>query len=379
MGYAVTESRRECALFLSIVILLPVLTFRAPAQKQTAPEAPAAQAPLSGVRRDSLLNGLQIVTFDTRLPKVRCDLVIRGGAMFDLAGKTGLAAVTQETLLAVNPRLVEEIETLEGTISWGVSYDESWYRLEVPPKNIETALEILGRLLVTETFRPDAFKKAKDVQLEKIRKLEEALTPAIRADRAFRESLFGQHPYSRSIEGTAATVNAIIQGDVFDFYRRLYIANDSFVVVAGPVAHDRVMRAFRVLFGAWIKGPLVPATFRPPARTTELNLVKVNVADAPRIELRGGLIGVSTTDKDFVVTQVMARALENRLKQSKALGPSDSVSARTEQRVLPGPIYFSVSVSPERAPEVSRAATDAFAALLQPLFRKMNSLPQRRV
>ena len=100
--------------------------------------------------------------------------------MFDLAGKTGLAAVTQETLLAVNPRLVEEIETLEGRISWGVGYDESWYRLEVPSKNLETALEILGRLLVTETFRPDAFKKAKEVQLEKIRKLEEGLTPAMR-------------------------------------------------------------------------------------------------------------------------------------------------------------------------------------------------------
>jgi zinc protease len=353
--------------FLLIVVLLPVLTFRAPAQKQTAPEAPAHQAPLSGVRRDSLLNGLQIVTFDARSPRVRCDLVIRGGAMFDLTGKTGLAALTQETLLAVNPRLVEEIETLEGSVSWGVTYDESWYRLEVPAKNLETALEILGRLLVTETIRPDAFKRAREAQLEKIRKLEESLTPAMRADRAFRESLFGQHPYSRSIEGTAATVNAIIQGDVFEFYRRLYIANDSFVVVAGPVALERVMKAFRVLFGAWIKGPVVPPTFRPPARTTELNLVKVNVADAPRVELRGGLIGVSTTDKDFVVTQVMARALESRLKQSKALVASDSVSARAEQRVLPGPIYFSASVSPERAPEVSRAATDAFAAFASTL------------
>ena len=93
--------------------------------------------------------------------------------MFDLAGKTGLAALTQETLLAVNPRLVEEIETLEGTVSWGVGYDETWYRLEVPPKNLETALEILGRLLVTETIRTDAFKRAREAQLEKIRKLEE--------------------------------------------------------------------------------------------------------------------------------------------------------------------------------------------------------------
>ncbi len=355
-------SKSGASALICLLLVFPALSLRASTQKKTDAAEPTAPAPLAGVRRDSLLNGLQIVTFDAGAPKVRCDLVIRGGAMFDLAGKTGLAALTQETLLAVNPRLVEEIESLEGTVSWGVGYDESWYRLEVPSKNLETALEILGRLLVTETIRTDAFKRAREAQLEKIRKLEEGLTPAVRADRAFRESVFGQHPYSRSIEGTQATINAIVQGDVLDFYRRLYIANDSFVVVAGPAAHDRVMRALRVLFGAWIKGPLIPPTFSPPARTTELRLVKVNLADAQRVELRGGLIGVSTTDKDFVVTQVMARALESRLKQSKALGPSDSISAHAAQRILPGPIFFSASVSPERAPEVSRAATDAFAA-----------------
>jgi len=320
------------------------------------------QTPLSGVKRDALLNGLQIIVMDVPAPRVRCDLVVRGGSMFDLAGKAGLAAVTQETLLAVNPRLHEEIESLEGTINWGFGYDETWFRLEIPQKNFETALEIVGRLLVAENIRPDAFKKAKEAQIEKVRQIEKSLTPAARADRAFAEGLFGDHPYARPMDGTEASVTAIVQGDVLEFYKRVYIANDSSVIVTGPIGPERVMRAFRVLFGSWVKGAIVPPTFRQPARTTDVKLLKVNLADSPKVELRGGLIGVPVSDKDYIVTQVLARILEDRLNQTTGADSSERIHAFAQERILPGPVFFAASVPPDKAPQVSRAATDAFAA-----------------
>ena len=325
-------------------------------------QSPAPQTPLSGVKRDALLNGLQIVVLDTPSPPVRCDLLIRGGSMFDLAGRAGLAAVTQETLIAVNPRLREEIESLEGTINWGLGYDESWFRVEVPSKNFETALEIISRLLIIENIRPDAFKRAKEAQLEKVRQIEKGLTPGARADRALVEGLYGQHPYARPVDGTEATVSAIVQGDVLDYYRRVYIANDSSVVVTGPIGPERVMRTFRVLFGSWVKGPIVPPTFRQPARTTEVKLLKVNVADSPKVELRGGLIGVQVSDRDYLITQVMARILQDRLKQGIGTDAPESVKAYAPDRILPGPVFFAASVPPDKAPQVSRTATDAFAA-----------------
>ena len=328
----------------------------------TLTQTPAPQTPLSGVKRDALLNGLQIIVLDTPAPRVRCDLLIRGGSMFDLAGRAGLAAVTQETLLAVNPRLHEEIESLEGTINWGLGYDESWFRLDIPQKNFETALEIVSRLLITENIRADAFKRAKEAQIEKVRQIEQSLTPAVRADRALADGLYGQHPYARSIDGTEATVSAIVHGDVLDFYKRVYIANDSSVIVTGPIGPERVMRTFRVLFGSWVKGPLVPPTFRQPARTTDVKVLKVNVADSPKVELRGGLIGLQVTDKDFLITQVLARILQERLKQSFGPDSPDTIKAFAVDRVLPGPVFFSASIPPDKAPQVSRAATDAFAA-----------------
>src|SRR5215813_15074855 len=91
--------------------------------KDKNPPVPAVipPTPYSGVRRDNLLNGLQIITLERAADaNVKCDLIIRTGAMFDVTGKTGLAALTQETLLAVNPQLKDEIESLQGKIDWGV-------------------------------------------------------------------------------------------------------------------------------------------------------------------------------------------------------------------------------------------------------------------
>jgi hypothetical protein len=60
--------------------------------------------------------------------------------MFDSVGRSGLVALTQRTLLAVNPRLREELESLQARIDWGVDTDKTWFRLESPPAAFEEAL-----------------------------------------------------------------------------------------------------------------------------------------------------------------------------------------------------------------------------------------------
>jgi zinc protease len=343
--------------------LLLCLEPSAIAQKKNEPAAPASppQTPFSNVRRDSLLNGMQIITLEKNDQRVRVDLAVRVGAMFDLTGKTGLAALTQSTLLAANPRLKEEIESLQGKIDWGIDWDLSWFRLEVPPENFETAIEIIGRLLVVENIRAEAFKNALDAQLAEIKT--RVPSPAERAEAAFLAALYGPHPYGHSILGEEATLVSIKQGDVLDFARRFYIANDVVAVSVGPIQHDRVLRTFKFVFGGWVKAALVPSTFRQPPRVTELKLVKVDVPDARRVELRGGLIGLKIADQDYPVVELMARIIDARLKREAAAMGAEQVAVRSPIRVLSSPFYFTASVAPERAEAFSRAATDAFASL----------------
>jgi zinc protease len=317
--------------------------------------------PYSNVRRDSLLNGLQIVTLGRAGDAtVKCDLVIRAGAMFDLVGKTGQAALTQATLLAVNPRLKEEVESLQAKIDWGLNSDTTWFHIETPANSFDAVFEILARLLVVENVRPDAFKRAQQEQLEKVKSRKPA--PAEQADEVFFKAIYGDHPYGHNIDGSEATVAGIKQADVYDFLKRFYIANNVSFTAVGAITHERVMRAFRTFFGGWAKGQIVPATFRQPMQTVQLKLVKHEVPEATSVELRGGLIGVRRADPDFPGAEVIARILDARLKrEAESIG--GSFAAQSLPRVLAGPFYFSASIPADQAPAFSRKATDHFASL----------------
>jgi zinc protease len=291
---------------------------------------------------------------------VKCDLIIRAGAMFDLAGKTGLAALTQETLLAVNPRMKEEIESLQAKIDWELNWDTTRFHVETPASNFDAVFEILARLLVVENVRPDAFKRAHQERLEKVKSVKPTLVE--QADEAFFKAIYGDHPYGHNIDGSEATVSGIKQADVYDFLKRFYIANNVSVIVVGNITHDRAMRPFKAFFGGWAKGHAVPATFRQPAQTVQLKLIKVEVPDAPNVELRGGMIGVRSADPDFLGAQAMARILNARLKrEAESLG--GSFIAISPRRILSGPFYFSASIPADQASAFSRKATESFASL----------------
>src|SRR5262249_7885052 len=312
--------------------------------------------------RDKMINGLQIITLERAGDaNVKCDLIIRAGAMFDLTGKTGVAALTQETLLAVNPQLKEEIESLQAKIDWGLNWDTTWFHIETPANNFDSVFEILARLLVVENVRPDAFKRAHQERLEKVKSVKP--TPAEQADEAFLKAVYGDHPYGHNVGGGEATVSGIKQADVYDFLKRFYIANNGSIVVVGNITHDRAMRPFRAFFGGWAKGQSVPATFRQPAQTVELKLVKVEVPDTPNVELRGGMIGFRIADPDFLVAEAMARILNARLKRE-----AETVGGGVGGGYAAGGCWggrFSVrqKIPPDQGWAFQRRATESFASL----------------
>lgn len=352
--------------FLLLLLTLVLLSGFALAQndkdkkpKLTAPAVPepVARTPYSDVRREALLNGLQVISIERRDElRVNCRLVIRGGSMFDLVGKTGLALLTAESLLAANPQLSVDLESLDATLKWGVTSDTTWFQIEAPGSNLDQVLSRVGRILVVESIQKNAFEAAQKTHVEKLNALQ--LTPATKADEAFFTTLYGDHPYGHNVEGTAASVGAIKYGDVLDFYKRVYLANNMFVVVHGNLRHDRLMSLFRMFFGSWIKGVPAPPTFRPPYRTLEARVQKVEQPDLTNVEIRGGVIGVSHTDADYIATRLLSLVLQNRLKKLDA-----NTIVQFSPRMLVAPLYFSAAAPADKAVEFSTKATDLFATL----------------
>jgi zinc protease len=353
MAFAKTLSLALCVGLLS----LPIWAQKKDNKSQLAPIPPPPVTAYSDVRRDTLLNGFQIVSLERAdSTNVQCEIVLRAGSMFDLTDKTGLAMLTQAALMAVNPRVKEEFESLDAKIDWGVTHDTTWFRLDCPPANFDTAMEIFARLLVVENVRPDAVKKAQADQLAKIKAAQPTLDE--RATAAFFAALYGVHPYGHNLDGNEKTINGMRPGDLYDFVKRFYLSNNAFAVITGPVKHERLMRTFKTFMGGWTKGALTAPTFRPPLRVAALNLVKLE-ADAPNVELRGGVLGLRMGDPDFLTTQLLGHVLLIRLK-GEAIG---SLQAHTPARILPAPVAFAATLPADQAQAVSRKVTDAFAAL----------------
>jgi zinc protease len=330
---------------------------------QSSPSASSTagtESQFSNVRRENLLNGLQIVTYPVPAePTIRCQIIIRAGSMFDSVGKSGLVALTQRTLLAVNPQLREELESLQTKIEWGVDTDKTWFQLESNPANFEAALEILSRLLVVENIRADAFKRAQSEQLALIK---QGGPLSQRADEAFMQALFGDYPYGRNVQGSELTVSNLRQGDVYDIFQRFYLANNASIILSGNIAPERTRRAFKYFFGGWSKGAPVPPTFRQPIQIATPRLVKLNDPQAAEVEVRGGFSAVRYVSPEFLSIQLMVEILKNRWTKSSGASSSQS-DFTTDPRILPGPFYFSARVAPAQAEETAKQLTETFNAL----------------
>jgi len=346
----------KSVIFATLLLAIPGLA----QGSSNGPSAPGSENPFSNVRRENLLNGLQIVTYPTTGDQIiRCQIIIRAGSMFDSVGKSGLVALTQRTLLAVNPQLREELESLQTKIEWGVDTDQTWFKLESNAANFEAALEILSRLLVVENIRTDAFKRA---QAEQVALIKQGWPLPQRADEAFSLALFGDYPYGRNVLGSELTVSNLRQGDVYDTFQRFYLANNASVILSGNIAPEKTLRAFKFLFGGWSKGAPVPATFRQPIQIATTKVVKVNDPQATEVELRGGVAGVRYVSPEFLHLQLMAEILNARWKKNESTRDLPG-TFETVARLLPGPFYFSARVAAGRAEDVSQRLTESFSAL----------------
>jgi zinc protease len=315
--------------------------------------------PYSEVRRDTLLNGLQVISLKVEgQTQIQCDLIVRAGSMFDPLAKTGLAGMTQRTLLAVNPRLREEMDSLQSTIEWGWNWDTTWFRLRASPASFEQALEILARLLVVENIRPEAFKVAVEQQLAEIR---QPLPLSSRADEALMNALYGIHPYGHNLLGSEATIGTLRPGDVYDYFQRFYLANNASAIVTGPISQGRVLALFKILFGGWSKGAIVPATFRPPLRIPKDRVVVVEQAEGEVVEIRVGLPGEKVTSPSHLTTHLLGEIWAQRWEKSNPATSSGKASVEVSRRTLDGPLYLRAVAPAKEAREAARRMVEMMA------------------
>jgi zinc protease len=313
-------------------------------------------------KRDSLLNGLQLIVMEQPDTKtVTVHLRVNSGGVFDLSGKAGLADITAGMLLrgggGMSAKNVSDtVEQLGLTVRATVSWDATDLIISGPRGEVDGIFDLLNRLVITPAFDQkefDALKAQRGAALK-----EEVADDRERLRRTALEGVFGTHPYGRPLAGTPETLQQIMRADLINFYSRFYIANNAQLLVQGDVTAEQVTRLARARLGTWKKGEAVPPNFRYPEKATANRVLLLDRPDVTESRAVLASMWVSRRAPDYFAA-LMAVDIFNQLLAQANL----QATARAEARVLAGPLTVELSAPPDKIIENVKDITNLMARL----------------
>lgn len=302
------------------------------------------------VKRDSLLNGLHLITLEQQnTGTVAAHLRINSGGLFDLAGKGGLADLTAGMLLkgcgGLNAKNVADtIEQLGMTVSITTGWDSTDIVMGGPADSLEAIFDLLGKLLISPSFDQKELDPLKAARVTGLN--QEGEDDAVAVRRKAQEAVFGSHPFGRPARGTPESIGQITRQDLIYFHNRFYIANNSELAVSGDLTAEQVTRLARSKLGAWKKGEKIPPTFRSVEAQAGRRVFILDRSDEQPARAAIAQIGLSRRAEDYFAAVIMAGVLGQQVSTITAVHPGTTIETDLEARLLAGPLNVNIKSAP---------------------------------
>ena len=258
-------------------------------------------------KRTVLSNGMVLLTSEQRtLPMVSIELLVDAGSAHESAPQAGLANLTAKLLTYGTKRrsavqINETLDFIGASLETACAQDTASLSMTVLKKDLGTGLELLADVLTQPAFPQPEIDRQKQAIIATIRATEE--NPGAVAGKAFAAALFPQSPYGRPVEGTEASVKALQQKNLQDFFARYYRPNRSIIAVVGDVSEQEIASLLETALRSWSKGePSAVAT--APVKIGSSKLVRMN-KDLTQANIIMGHIGVERGNPDYYAVQVM--------------------------------------------------------------------------
>ncbi len=343
---------KKWAAFASALLLSPGFSFgelcsalgRGNTHSQSSPFV------LPIVKRDSLLNGLHLITLEQQnTGSVAAHLRINSGGLFDLAGKGGLADLTAGMLLkgcgGLNAKNVADtIEQVGLTVRITTGWDSTDITMVSPADSLEAIFDLLGKLLISPSFDQKEVDPQKAARIAALNQEGQDDTVAVR--RKAQEAVFGSHPFGRPARGTPESIGQITRQDLIYFHNRFYIANNSELVVSGDVTAEQVTRLARSKLGAWKKGDKIPPTFRSLEVQAGRSVFILDRSDEHPARAAIAQIGLSRRAEDYFAGVIMADVLGEQVSKITAVNAGTTIETDLETRLLAGPLIVRIKAAP---------------------------------
>jgi zinc protease len=317
------------------------------------------------LKRDFLLNGLQLVTLEQQgSGTVAVHLRINSGALFDLANRGGMADLTAGMLLkgggGLNAKnIADTVETSGLSVRVSVDWDATSIVMSGPSDSTETIFDLLNRLVVTPAFDQKEFD---DLKASRIAALKQEANEATEVRARALDAVYGAHPFGRFMRGSVESLPRITRPDLLFYHGRYYVANNSTIIVSGDATAEQVTRLGRTKLGAWKKAEKFTPSFRAPEFPTARKIV---VVDRPELSSAYAAIcqpGFSRRDENYFAARIMMDLLSQAVSK-QAGSPGAVLELSSAPQVIAGPVMVVMKEEGEKLPALVDSVLQAMTML----------------
>ena len=328
-------------------------------QAGTPSEKPFA---LTNTRRVVLPNGLTLLLLENRrLPIFVAAAAVRNVLLAEPAEQSGVAALTgalldEGTDKHTGTQIAELIEDAGGSLS--LSASGGTVKVLSPDRGL--GLRLLLECLTRPAFPQEAFSRERERTLSAIDDAERQ--PDAKAQLVYNELLYGKHPYGRPGRGKRATLEKLTPDDCRAFHRRLFVPNNTTLVVVGDFDSKAIIDEVTKLTTDWKKAdapePKPPAVAKPDKFTQKV----VRMPEAVQLHFYMGHPGIRRDNPDYFKLLVMdyvlgtgpgfTDRLSSRLRDREGLAYTVSANITSSAREEPGAFTCYIGTDPKNFAKV---------------------------
>jgi zinc protease len=211
----------------------------------------------------TLSNGARLLLQpDARLPNLHLRLLFLGGPLHEPADRRGATELlatllTKDTKRRTAAQVARAIEEVGGAFCPVAGNNSFGLAIEVLPPDLPRALDLLADAVLAPVFKRSTFATERAAQLAALQ--EDADDVVTFGRKRLRRLFFGGHPFAVDVHGDEAGLNALTPADLVALRRRLVVAGNAVLAVAGDFSPGALAPELRRFLARLPAGTLEPA------------------------------------------------------------------------------------------------------------------------
>ncbi|MHC4526203.1 MAG: M16 family metallopeptidase, partial [Planctomycetota bacterium] len=295
----------------------------------------------------TLDNGINVlVVSNHEVPFVSVMLGLPYGGWTDFIPGTAsmtLSMLTRGTTNYTEAELAAELERYAISLAGSVDIDTATVGMNATTEQLNRGMALLAEVIKEPTFPQDEFDKLLQQKITELNIKEQ--NPRYLADKHLNEILFGQHPYSRTADGTVKDIKQLKSNQLELWWKKFAKPERATLIFAGDITKQEAVELAEQYLGDWKGDPLVEmialADIPKPSDTT---IYIVNRPGSAQAQIKVGQLGITRRQQPDYFVSLLASAyfggsFHSRLNESVRVGLMVR-GVDTEHGIWRGPLKF---------------------------------------